>query len=230
MDEIASIAKKHNLKVIYDAAHAFGITDQSGSVLNHGDLFVLSFHATKVFNTFEGGAIVCQNPELKRKIDDLKNFGIADEVNVRSLGINGKMSEFNAALGLLQIKYLNAAIKYRKKVSQDYYTLLDAIKGVQLMRRDWIEKTNFSYFSIKITKEHSISRDQIYEILKQNGIYTRRYFYLLISEMKIYRAYQSSQISNLPVASKVSSEILCLPIFVGLGQETIDKICRILIS
>jgi len=226
VDAIEVIAQKHNLKVIYDAAHAFGVDCHCGSVLNHGDLSILSFHATKVFNTFEGGAIICPDLETKTYIDFLKNFGHDGETSVIAAGINGKMSELNAALGLLQLKYVDDVILQRKQVAAEYQLLLDGITGVQIIGPFEQDRANYSYFPILVTDEFCVTRDELYESLKSIGIYTRRYFYPLISEFPMYRDFPSSDSTSLPIAFESSNQILCLPIFPGLESSVIRSICE----
>ena len=229
-DAIQKIADNYNLKVIYDAAHAFGAKCHCGSVLNHGDLSVLSFHATKVFNTFEGGAIICPDAKTKNRIDQLKNFGFVDEVVNVAPGINGKMSEFNAALGLLQLKYIDKALAKRKEIDTVYRKLLSGIKGVQLLGATVSEGSNYSYFPILIDGEYPISRDELYQKLKLNGIYARRYFYPLISDFPMYRSLPSAQANNLPVAVAASKKVLCLPIYPSLLLEDQAKIVKTILE
>ena len=225
VDAIELIAKKNNLKVIYDAAHAFGVECHCGSVLAHGDLSILSFHATKVFNTFEGGAIVSPDLETKTQIDYLKNFGHDGETSVIAAGINGKMSELNAALGLLQLKYVDDVILQRKDIALEYQFRLKGVQGVRIVGPFEQEKANYSYFPILINDEFRVSRDELYESLKSIGIYTRRYFYPLISEFPMYQHLPSSDKSNHPVAFELSNQILCLPIYPGLESSVISNIC-----
>lgn len=221
VERIQKIADTYGLKVIYDAAHAFGVQLHSGSVLNHGDLSVLSFHATKVFNTFEGGAIVCPDAKTKLRIDHLKNFGFVDEVTVVEPGINGKMSEFNAALGLLQLKDIEEAWQKRKAIDARYRQGLAAVKGIHCLQDAGEKVANYAYFPILVQPEYPLSRDELYQKLRDSGIYARRYFYPLISEFPMYRGLPSAAQSNLPVASKVSSEVICLPIYPAL--EAFDQ-------
>lgn len=229
-DLIKEIAVRYGLKVIYDAAHAFGIETSSGSLLNQGDLSILSFHATKVFNTFEGGAIVCDSPEMKTKIDRLKNFGIVDELNIENVGINAKMSEFNSALGLLQLKYYKSAVAARSKVDQAYRLNLEGVRGIDCLKNKLAQLQNFSYFPILVNSDYSLSRDQLYDFLKSHDIFTRRYFYPLISEFPIYKDLPSSNSKNLPIASIITQQILCLPIYPELELSTVNKICELIIS
>jgi dTDP-4-amino-4,6-dideoxygalactose transaminase len=216
VDGIQKIADNYNLKVIYDAAHAFGVQDQGGSVLRHGDLSVLSFHATKVFNTFEGGAIICPDAKTKQRIDHLKNFGFVDEVTVVAPGINGKMSEVNAAFGLLQLKHVDRALARREEIDTTYRRQLAGVKGIQCLGDSGEKVANHAYFPILVQPDYSLSRDALYEKLKDRGIHARRYFYPLISNFPMYRGMSSAKRSNLPVASEAASRILCLPIYPAL--------------
>lgn len=224
VDAIQNIADTYNLKIIYDAAHAFGVQCHCGSVLNHGDLSVLSFHATKVFNTFEGGAIICPDAKTKVRIDQLKNFGHVGEINVVAPGINGKMSEFNAAFGLLQLKYIDIAIAERMKIDSAYRSLLGAIKGIKCLDNAGELRANFAYFPILVQPNYPISRDELYQGLKDIDINPRRYFYPLISEFPMYRGLPSAHKDNLPNASRAASQVLCLPIYPGLDMEIVKKI------
>ena len=219
VDAIQRVADIYNLKVIYDAAHAFGVNCHCGSVLNHGDLSVLSFHATKVFNTFEGGAIVCPDAKSKQRIDHLKNFGFVDEVTVVAPGINGKMSEFNAAFGLLQLKHVDAALARRKEIDHAYRIGLKDVKGITCLNGDVQTVTNHSYFPILVQQDYILSRDELYEKLKVNNIYARRYFFPLISDFPMYRSMPSANRDNLPVATDAANKVLCLPIYPALTPE-----------
>jgi dTDP-4-amino-4,6-dideoxygalactose transaminase len=230
VDAIQKIADKHNLKIIYDAAHAFGVRDTTGSVLRHGDLSVLSFHATKVFNTFEGGAIVCPNAETKQYIDGLKNFGFVDEVTVNMPGINGKMSEFNAALGLLQLKHIDKVLVQRREIDSFYRERLKNIKGIRLIEEAGQSVANYAYFPILIEADYPLSRDDIYQRLREHGVYARRYFYPLISDFPMYRQYPSSASENLPIASEVALNVLCLPIYPALLLCELEQIISIIDS
>jgi dTDP-4-amino-4,6-dideoxygalactose transaminase len=224
VEAIQKIADTYNLKVIYDAAHAFGVECHCGSVLNHGDLSVLSFHATKVFNTFEGGAIICPDEKTKARIDQLKNFGHAGEVNVVATGINGKMSELNAAFGLLQLKHIDRALDKRRQIDEAYRRGLAGIRGITCLGDAGETKRNFSYFPITVDSNYPISRDALNDWLKLNAIHPRRYFYPLISEFPMYRGLSSSNRALLPVATKASSEILCLPIYPDLDHAVVERI------
>jgi dTDP-4-amino-4,6-dideoxygalactose transaminase len=228
VDAIQRIADNYNIKVIYDAAHAFGVQDAQGSVLRHGDLSVLSFHATKVFNTFEGGALVCPNAKTKQRVDHLKNFGFVDEVTVVAPGINGKMSEFNAALGLLQLKYIENALARRKEIDAAYRKRLSGVKGIRCLNDSGEIKASYAYFPIMVEADYPISRDDLYQKLKDNQIHPRRYFSPLISNFPMYRGLPSAKKENLPVATIAAQQILCLPIYPDLDATTVDRIASLI--
>ena len=230
VEKIQKIADKYNLKVIYDAAHAFGVIGNNGSLLKEGDLSVLSFHATKVFNTFEGGAIISADPEMKHLIDDLKNFGFEDEVSVIATGINGKMSEMNAALGLLQLKYVDQAIAKRGQIDARYREKLSKIKGVRCLDRNGQQRSNYSYFPLLIEEDFPLSRDALYLKLKSFNIHPRRYFYPLISEFDMYSTLTSANRTGLPIAYRASEMVLCLPIYPDLALSDVDNIVDIIAS
>ena len=228
---IEVIAKKHNLKIIYDAAHAFGVTSNEGrSILNYGDLSVLSFHATKVFNTLEGGAIVAQNKDLKIHIDQLKNFGFVDELTVVSAGINGKMNEINAAIGLLQLNSIDQVISKRKVIDKEYRESFEGVNGIKCLNFPLQTNPNYSYFPILIDSQFRLTRDELYDLLKQEGIYSRKYFYPLISDFPMYKNLTSATDDNLPVAKKVSSQVLCLPIYPDLQINEQKKIINLILG
>lgn len=228
VEAIQRIADTYNLKVIYDAAHAFGVKDGQGSILRHGDLSVLSFHATKVFNTFEGGAIVCPDAKTKLRIDRLKNFGFVDEVTVVAPGINGKMSELNAAFGMLQLQGVDRAIARRREIDAVYREALANVPGIRCLPQGGQSAANYSYFPILVGDGYPISRDGLYDKLKLHGIHGRRYFYPLISDFPMYRGLPSAQKELLPVASGAARQVLCLPIYPALDaasqQRVIDAI------
>jgi len=228
IEAIQKIADRYNLKVIYDAAHAFGVKCHCGSVLNHGDLSVLSFHATKVFNTFEGGAIVCPDAKTKQRIDQLKNFGIVDEVTVVAPGINGKMSEMNAAFGLLQLQYLDHAMQHRKEIDTHYREELAGVNGIKCLADSGEVIANYSYFPILVQPEYFMTRDALYEKLKAQNIYARRYFYPLITDFPMYRGLPSAQHGNLPVAADAASKVLCLPIHPTLTRQDITRVINVI--
>lgn len=224
---IQKIADNYNLRVIYDAAHAFGVEDAGGSILRHGDLSVLSFHATKVFNTFEGGAIICPDAKTKKRIDQLKNFGFVDEVTVVAPGINGKMSEINAAFGLLQLQHIDQAIQRRREIDHFYRQQLKGVPGIRSIEGTEQTTANYSYFPILVDADYPMTRDALYQRLQDKGIYGRRYFYPLISEFPMYRGMKSAQRNNLPVANTVAEQVICLPIYPSLTNEQLTRITNI---
>lgn len=227
VDAIQRIADNYNLKVIYDAAHAFGVRDEGGSVLRHGDLSVLSFHATKVFNTFEGGAIICPDARTKLRIDQLKNFGFVDETTVVAPGINGKMSEINAAFGMLQLEHIDASLNKRKLIDISYREALKDLPGIRCLSDANEKVANYSYFPILVEANYPLSRDALYQKLKENNVYARRYFYPLISEFPMYRGMPSAHRENLPVASDAARKVLCLPIYPALLPHDQNRIINI---
>lgn len=230
VDRIQKIADTYNLKVVYDAAHAFRVSRNDGSILNHGDLSVLSFHATKVFNTFEGGAIVCRDAKTKLRIDQLKNFGFVDEVTVVAPGINGKMSEINAAFGLLQLKHIDAALERRAAIADLYTSLLSNVSGITLMAATPGVTANHSYYPILITAEYACSRDALYQKLRDSNIYARRYFFPLISDFPMYRGLPSAAHANLPHAKKASDQVLCLPIYPALTDDEVRRVAAFIVK
>lgn len=229
IDEIQRIADNYNLKIIYDAAHSFGVCNSNGSILNAGDLSILSFHATKVFNTFEGGAIVCHSKKIKDHIDHLKNFGYVNELSVVAPGINAKMSEFNSALGILQLKHIDKVVNQRRAIDNKYRKYLSKIPGIKCIA-NYAEKPNYSYFPILIQPEFPLSRDNLHERFQYYGIKTRRYFYPLITEFPMYRSLPSASKSLLPAATAAADSVLCLPIFPDLTSKEQDYIIDIICS
>lgn len=225
---IQSIADSHNLRVVYDAAHAFGVRDAQGSILNYGDLSVLSFHATKVFNTFEGGAIVCRDAKTKTRIDQLKNFGFIDETTVVAPGINGKMCELNAAFGVLQLKYIDDAIAARRRIDGVYREGLSSVRGIRCLEPPSDVIANCSYFPILVEDEHPISRDDLFGKLHSAGVHARRYFYPLISNFPMYRSLPSAQSANLPVATHAADRVICLPIYPGLDMKVVARVIEMI--
>nr|WP_298056646.1 DegT/DnrJ/EryC1/StrS family aminotransferase [uncultured Halomonas sp.] len=225
---IQKIADNYNLKVIYDAAHAFGVQDEGGSVLRHGDLSAISFHATKVFNTFEGGAIICPDAKTKQRINKLKNFGIVDEVTVVAPGINGKMSEINAAFGLLQLQHIEHVLESRAQVASLYAQALKSVRGITIVPPSGQTVANHAYYPILIEPEYPLSRDELYQKLKDNDIFSRRYFYPLISDFSMYRGMPSAAQENLPVANTVADKVLCLPIYPTLEHGIVEEISAII--
>lgn len=221
------IADTYGLKLFYDAAHAFSVEVGGSSILNHGDLAMLSFHATKVFNTAEGGALVTSDPKLKQRIDHLKNFGFAGEVTVVAPGTNGKMNELQAALGIVQLRHVDEAIAKRKEIARLYRSQLSGVQGIRLLPERDAVMSNFAYLPIFVDEtSYPMSRDDLYQALKVKGYFGRRYFYPLISEFATYRGLPSA--ANLPEATKLSRQVICLPIYPGLSGEVISRICEII--
>jgi dTDP-4-amino-4,6-dideoxygalactose transaminase len=222
---IKKIADTYGLKVIYDACHTFGEKVNGVPVLNFGDLSVMSFHATKVYNTFEGGAIICNDEAMKKRIDLLKNFGFAGETTVIAHGINAKMNEVQSAFGLLQLKYVDQLIEKRKAIADYYREQLKNISGIKLTKDLSDINHCYGYFPVLIDKKNfGKTRDEVYSELKNHNIFTRRYFYPLISQFPAYCGLDSALPGKLPVAEKITEEVLCLPIFPDLEEGTIDFI------
>lgn len=229
VNKIKQIADLYGLRVIYDACHTFGVTIKEKPILNFGDLSVISFHATKVYNTFEGGAIVCNDKTTKDRIDHLKNFGFVNETTVVIPGINAKMNEVQAAMGLLQLKYIDEVIEKRKQLAEYYRSLFHHIDGISYMEDMPDIKHCYSYFPIFINEEkYGKTRDQVYEELKKNQIYCRRYFYPLISQFPTYQGLESAKPGKMPVAERVTEEVLCLPIYPDLEIKAVKHICGII--
>lgn len=230
VDRIKQIADAHGLKVIYDAAHAFGVRFRGESLLNHGDLSVLSFHATKVFTTLEGGAIVSPDAATKKHIDHLKNFGFANEVTVLAAGINGKMNEVQAALGLLQLEHVDQLIARRAQIARLYDDGLRSIEGLRLPGALPDAQPNHSYYPVFIGDGFPVSRDGVYDRLRQHGVYARRYFYPLLSDMPMYRDLPSAAPGNLPNAARTAREVLCLPIYPSLQDDDVMRVIELMRS
>ncbi len=245
VEKIDAIAKKHNLKVIYDAAHAFGVTYKGKSILEWGDLSTLSFHATKVYNTIEGGAMVMHSAEMKYDVDNLKNFGFRGETNVVAPGINSKMDEMRAAYGLLNLKQVDWAIEQRKRVATKYVETLDGVKGIRIfpyIKQSIISsfseavqsiipfRWNFAYFPILITEDFGISRDALYEKMKSQGVLGRRYFYPLITDFEPYSQYESAKPDNLPEAIRLAKQVICLPMHPYLSEDNVKQILESIVK
>ncbi|GHV44205.1 aminotransferase [Bacteroidia bacterium] len=228
-ERIQEIADKYGLKVIYDAAHAFGVEIGGKSILEYGDMSTLSFHATKVYNTIEGGALICRDAETKKRIDYLKNFGFAGETEVVAPGINGKMDEIRAAYGLLNLKQVDNAIDNRKNIAELYRKGLQNVEGISFMADIENVRHNYSYFPIFVdTKKYGITRDELYNKLKENNILGRRYFYPLISTFSTYRGLDSARPENLPVATKIADSVICLPMYAGLSENEVKRVMEII--
>lgn len=229
INHIQEIADKYGLKVIYDAAHAFGVKVNGESILNAGDISTLSFHATKTYNTIEGGALICHNGHMKQRIDYLKNFGFADETTIVAPGINAKMDEIRSAYGILNLNYIDDAIEARRKIAFLYRQSLLDIKGISFFNDIPGVCHNYSYFPIFVNiEEYGLSRDELYFKLKDANILGRRYFYPLISSFSTYRGLPSAASANLPVATRMAQEVICLPIHHELSNDDVNRIVSII--
>ena len=227
-EKLKKIADTYGLKLFYDAAHVFGVKKDGLSVANWGDLSMLSFHATKVFNTLEGGALVTNDEAMKKRIDYLRNFGFADEVTVVTPGGNGKVDEVRAAYGLLQLKYVDGEIAKRQRVAAFYRKHLADLSGIRLLHDLPGVRHNYGYFPILVDADaYGLTRDGLYETFKADGIYSRRYFYPLCSQFPAYRGLPSAHPCQLPVAEKAAQEVLCLPIFADLDEAALARIVAV---
>lgn len=226
---IQEIADKYGLKVIYDAAHAFGVKVKGESILNVGDMSTLSFHATKVYNTIEGGALVMHDEQTKKRIDYLKNFGFAGETTVVAPGINSKMDEVRAAYGLVNLKQVDKAIEARRRVADTYREALNGIPGIRFMDDVPGVHHNYAYFPIFVDEaQYGMSRDELYFKMKEHNVLGRRYFYPLISTFSTYRGLESAHPDNLPVATKMAEQVICLPMYYGLTDEDLERIVSLI--
>ncbi|CAD5109256.1 dTDP-4-amino-4,6-dideoxy-D-glucose transaminase [Pseudomonas carbonaria] len=231
VEGIQRVADTYGLKVIYDAAHAFGVRQDGASILRSGDLSILSFHATKVFNTFEGGAIVCPDAKIKKRIDYLKNFGFVDEVTVVAPGINGKMNEVQAAFGLLQLKHLGDALKSRQRLFERYRDAFFGVPGLRMVSPGQGLEWNYSYCPLYVDEEvFPLSRDALFMRMRDAGILARRYFYPLISEFPMYRGLDSAQPRRLGNAFSISRQVICLPIFPHMQDQEQDEVISIVLD
>lgn len=231
MDRIQAIADKYGLKVIYDSAHAFGVEVNNKSILEAGDMSTLSFHATKVYNTIEGGALICHDAKTKKRIDYLKNFGFASETEIIAPGINGKIDDIRAAYGILNLKQVDTAIEARRQVALKYREALRTVEGVSFMEDIPSVRHNYSYFPIFIDSEkYGMSRDELYFKMKDNNVLGRRYFYPLISEFSTYRGLESARQENLPVAHKIANSVICLPMYHSLDVNSVNCIINQIIK
>jgi dTDP-4-amino-4,6-dideoxygalactose transaminase len=224
INEIERIAKKYNLKVIYDAAHAFGVTVNDVGVGNFGDASMFSFHATKVYNTIEGGAITYRDPELRKVLNDLKNFGITGLESVEYIGGNAKMNEFQAAMGLCNLRHVDEEIKKRKLIVERYIENLGGVKGIKIMEPQRSVKSNYSYFPV-VFDDYRLNRDEIYDELKAQNIIARKYFYPLTNSFECYKGIFNP--GETPVAKYIAERVLTLPLFSDLSLEEVDRICEI---
>ena len=228
IEAIQKVADDHGLPVIYDAAHAFAVEDKEGSILQHGDMSILSFHATKVFNTFEGGAIVCNDADTLERINRIKNHGFVDQTTVDQIGTNGKMSEIAAAFGLALLPHMDAALASRKAGDTVYRNGLLQVSGIKCMPLANTVTHNYSYFPVIVEGKYPLTRDQLYQVLCDAGVHARRYFYPLTSEFPMYVDRPSSAPLNLPVATKVSGQIICLPLFSDMTNEQLFQVINII--
>ena len=228
VEAIQSIAEKHALKVIYDAAHAFGETLNGTGIGNFGDISCYSFHATKVFNTIEGGAVVFKDKSLVDTLHYLRDFGIYDEERIVEVGTNAKMNEFCAAMGLCNLRHLDSEIAKRKAVNDRYFERLEGVKGIRLNKGRTDVKSNYAYFPVVVDEGFGKTRDELQRLLAENGIYSRKYFYPLISDFDCYRDKYDSRLT--PVALDISKKVLTLPMFADLAPEEVDRICDIIIK
>lgn len=222
IDAIQNIADKYGLKVIYDACHAFGETFKGKSVAGFGDISVFSFHATKVFNTIEGGAVCSKNHEVYEKLYNLKNFGIRSEELVVSVGANAKMNEFEAIMGLCNLKHIDSAINDRKRVSEKYTNAFKEVEGIRLLKFNDNTESNYAYYPIVLEDKYHISRDELYNKLMEKDIYTRKYFYPITADHACFK--NKYKYNNLNTARDIAKKVLLLPIYEGLKDETIDRI------
>lgn len=230
-EALQRIADKYGLKIIYDAAHAFGVKQNGHSVLEAGDMSTLSFHATKVYNTVEGGALVCQSAEMKRRIDQLKNFGFTGETEVVAPGINSKMDEIRAAYGLLNLRRVDAAIAARKRVAEAYRAALTAVPGIRCLHDIPGVQHNYSYFPIFVdAATYGRTRDELYFHLKEHGILSRRYFYPLIPDFEAYRASLSARAAHIPTARSLAASVICLPMYEALTEANVERIVYYLVN
>jgi dTDP-4-amino-4,6-dideoxygalactose transaminase len=213
------IGRSRNIKVVYDAAHAVGVKLGDTSLAGFGDMSVFSFHAAKVFTTFEGGAVICKDEATKIELDRFKNFGIVDESNIDAIGLNGKMNEFSAAVGLHQLKYLDQSIRKRRSVDAAYRRVLAGVPGIRCVDPAPGESPNGAYFPILVDEAFGLTRDELCDRLVEHGIYARRYFHPLISALPLYRDLESASPAKLPNATAVASKVLCLPIYPDLSED-----------
>lgn len=229
--KIQEIADKYGLKVIYDAAHAFGVKVNGESILNAGDMSTLSFHATKVYNTIEGGALIMHDEQTKKRIDYLKNFGFAGETTVVAPGINSKMDEMRAAYGLLNLRQVDKAIEWRKHVAELYRETLKDVDGVTFFDDIAGIKHNYAYFPIFVDAEkYGMTRDELYFKMKEHNVLGRRYFYPLISEFSTYRGLESATKENLPIATEKAEQVICLPMYYGLNDDDVERIMNLIMK
>lgn len=228
VDSLQTIAQRHGLRVIYDAAHAFGVRYRGRSILEYGDLSMLSFHATKLFTTVEGGALISRSEEQRQRINFLKNFGIAGEEEVIGQGINGKMDEFHAAFGLLHLRMVDEEIAHRKGIARIYRERLAQVAGLKLLEEAADTEPNYGYFPVLVDAvPYGMSRDELAQVLRSCNVIARKYFYPLVSHAACYAALESAAPDRLPIAERVARQVLCLPIYGTLESRTVHRICDI---
>lgn len=231
VEAIQEIADRYGLAVIYDAAHAFNVKVNGRTILDAGDMNTLSFHATKTYNTVEGGALICHDARTKKRIDYLKNFGFAGETTVVAPGINSKMDEIRSAYGLCNLKHIDNAIAARKKVAQKYRAALANVPGISMFKERDDVTYNYSYFPIFVNEtEYGMSRDALYEKMKSRNVLGRRYFYPLISDFAIYRGLPSASRANLPVATRMANEVICLPLHAVLSDSDVERVLNCILE
>jgi len=228
VEEIEKIAKKHNLKVIYDAAHAFGVKYKNIAVGNFGDMSMFSFHATKVFNTIEGGGIAYKDRSLERELNLLKNFGITGPETTEEVGMNAKMNEFQAAMGICNLRHIDEEIAKRKAVVEEYRKRLSNVKGIKLSKIQDDVQSNYAYFPVVFEDEFGKTRDQVMDELAKNNIFTRKYFYPLTTDFECYNTQYDS--SKTPVAKYISDRVLTLPLYADLDINKVNEICDIILK
>lgn len=229
VEEIWKIAKKHFLKVIYDAAHSFGVNYKGVSTANFGDAAMFSFHATKVFNTIEGGAVCFHENDLKQTLDDIKNFGIHGPESTLYIGGNAKMNEFQAAMGICNLRHLDDEIAKRKKVAEQYRKHLEGVDGIKLNAVQPDVQSNYAYFPV-VFDGYKYTRDEVFERLAKENIYARKYFYPLTNEFECYKDYPTADVRKTPAAKHISDNVLCLPMYADLDLEDVNRICRIILQ
>jgi dTDP-4-amino-4,6-dideoxygalactose transaminase len=229
VDRLAQIAEKYRLKLIYDAAHAFNTEIGGTGIGNFGDITMFSFHATKLFHTGEGGALTCRNPEMKKRIDLLRNFGIEDEDHVNLIGFNGKMNEIQAALGLINLRHIQEERQRRQAIRDLYREGLREVPGIKINMQPENVQSSYQYFSIRIqADEFGLTRDEVYRRLRTYNVFARKYFFPLCSNYPCYHELPSAAIERLPVANQVASEVLCLPFYGKLENSQVERICQII--
>ena len=229
VDAIQAIADRHGLHLIYDAAHAFGVKYHDRSIMQYGDMSMLSFHATKLFSTIEGGALVSRTAAQRSRINFLKNFGIAGEEEVIGPGINGKMDEFQAAFGLLHLRMVDDEIAVRKGISSIYRARLAKVPGLTLLQNSALTQPNYAYVPIRVNPgPYGLNRDELFQVLRSCNIISRKYFYPLVSRAPCYAALPSADPARLPVAERAASQVLCLPIYGTLPSQTVHRICDVI--